>query len=122
MNVDPATIAWSVYNALAVFFNGPTEPEVLLKKLQTSWSADLDGQEFADAVDELVSRKFVKYVLGRIDLVDEQRRALATRARPTNDSPGDGWDGWELEREPGKVKKLVLMKMVPSQPIEEVLS
>lgn len=114
--LHPATVAWSIYNALAVFYALPIDEDAIFNMLQQRWASNLDGATFEDALEGLVAKRLIERSGGKIDMVDPKRRALVKRARD-----GDGWGDWEIEREPGTVKQQVLSRIVPSQPVGEVL-
>lgn len=102
MNVQVSTVAWTAYNTLAVYFDGPTTIEELHSVIGERWSPDLEIEELDVALDELISRlQLVVKTNGMYDTADPTRRAAISRDR----SDPEGWFNWRLEAVPGSLRQ-----------------
>lgn len=106
-----STIAWSVYNWLAVYARGPRTLAEIAAGL-APWVAesriDVKHSQLGAAVRELERRGYVRAMPGEsFDLVDPDRRVLVGRDR----TDADGWRGW-LVGPMGALRR---------QPIEQVI-
>ena len=114
MQAELSTVAYSVYNALAVRCDGPATPEFIVEILRVGWLRDVTEPVVVTALQELVVRGLlVALDDGLFDLRDTQRRAVMERVRA-----GDGWDGWRLEARPGTLRaKLARLATVPIEAV-----
>ena len=112
----PSTIAYTIYNAICVYWQGPIDSRVLLQRLRERWWDDLRVNDFRKGIEALATRGLVRVDADdRVDSTDPHRRALVRRERS-----GDGWGGWEVEAVPGRVRRMAAAHEHHSIPIEDI--
>lgn len=122
-NYPQSTIAWSVYNTMAVFLDGPVTHAGLFELLTVGtpgipvWNVDLEEEELTNALDALVEREFAILTdSGEYDTKDPGRRAAISR-----DRMGDGWFNWQMEAVPGTLKRQVKSRMIETISASKVI-
>lgn len=94
--LQTSTIAWTIYNWLAVHARGPRTLAEIAEGI-TPWvvesRVDVSPSQFGAALRELERRGYVRELPGEsFDLVDPERRVLVARDR----SDQTGWRGWSV--------------------------
>lgn len=94
-DIHLSTIAWSLYNELAVLNRGPATLEHIQAGLAGRWG-EPSMRELRAAARALEQLGMVTLTGSVVDCTDPRRRPLISRDRRMNGRRRDGWRNWVM--------------------------